>query len=170
MAHEESKLPTYEEVSAFLYEVGGKIYNRVSRGSNAPMDGESGTIDSHNYRVVRLFGVNYKTHRLVWLLNHKRWPKDQVDHINHDRIDNRIENLREVGFLENSKNVPLRKDNVSGVVGVRWYDRYGKWHSQIAVKGKSIHLGYFLDKFEAMCTRKSAEIEYGFHENHGARR
>ena len=91
----------------------------------------------------------------------------QVDHINHDRTDNRIENLRLVNANENGKNQKASVRNKSGVVGVSWKKSKNKWHSQIMVNGKQIHLGFFDNIDEAKKARIDAERKYGFHENHG---
>lgn len=94
----------------------------------------------------------------------------QVDHINHDRTDNRIENLRLVNANENCKNQKASTRNKSGVVGVSWKSQKNKWHAQIMVDGKQIHLGFYddiNDAKDAKDARKVAERKYGFHENHG---
>lgn len=112
----------------------------------------------------------YRAHRLIWLYMTGEWPKDQIDHINHIRNDNRWCNLREATYQENQRNRTNPKNNKSGVCGVRWREKRNRWSSQIKVNRKAKHLGSFTDKFEAICARKSAENKYGFHENHGAAR
>ena len=90
-----------------------------------------------------------------------------IDHINGIRNDNRPENLRSVSISENNKNVSKSTRNTSGVVEVYYYANIGKWRADIKYDNKYKHLGCF-DKFEdAVLARKKAEIEYGFHENHG---
>jgi hypothetical protein len=109
----------------------------------------------------------YVIHRVIWCHVYGEWPdKDMViDHINGDKRDNRLQNLRLVTHSENSKNLSRSKSNLSGVVGV--HKRDGKWIAQIRNNYKHIALGSF-DNFEdAVAARKEAELEYGFHENHG---
>lgn len=89
-----------------------------------------------------------------------------IDHINHDKTDNRIENLRQVTHSENHKNRKYRK-NTSGCTGVNIYKRTGKWIVTIAIEGVGTNLGYYSDFFEACCVRKSAEVQHGYHLNHG---
>jgi len=96
-------------------------------------------------------------------------PKE-IDHINSDGLDNRLINLRNVDHLENGKNQKMKSNNISGVTGVSWNKKRSKWHANIGIKKRKIHIGYFFDKFEAVCARKAAEIKYGFHENHGLSR
>jgi hypothetical protein len=93
-------------------------------------------------------------------------PKNmEVDHINHNTLDNRKCNLRIVTRSQNNMNHGLRKDNTSGVVGVRLHS-CGKWVARIFINGKEQHLGLFLTKEEAITARKEAEIalfgEYRF--------
>jgi len=96
-----------------------------------------------------------------------KWPKKYTDHINHIRDDNRLLNLREATDGENQKNSSQRKDNTSGITGVGIHKQSGKWQARIKLDSKLKHLGLFDDKFEAICSRKSASNKYGFHENHG---
>ena len=68
---------------------------------------------------------------------------------------------------ENGKNRPMQKNNTSGVVGVHRCKTHNRWVAYTKVDGKFINLGYFKDKFEAICARMSANNKYGFHANHG---
>lgn len=90
----------------------------------------------------------------------------QIDHINGITDDNRIENLRCVTQKQNQQNRKMPKTNKSGIVGVS-ITIHNKWYATIWKDGKQISLGIYLDFFEAICARKSAEIKYGFHKNHG---
>lgn len=123
--------------------------------------------DSYGYRAGRIYDREYKAHRLLWLLYSGRWPDDQIDHINGDKADNRIANLRAVPQSENNKNKPVPTNNTSGVIGVHRYRKNGYWQAEITVNGKARYLGRFRSIEEAAAARKAAEIEFGFHENHG---
>lgn len=88
-------------------------------------------------------------------------PKGKVvDHINHDRLDNRKCNLRICTYQQNNMNLSLRNDNSSGYAGICWYKSRNKWVTKIIVNGKSIHLGYFENKEDAIKARKEAEEKY----------
>ena len=106
-------------------------------------------------------------HRLAWLYVHGVWPKDQIDHINHVKTDNRMVNLREVTRSENQKNRTLNVGSKSGVAGVRWRKQMGKWESNIRVNGKDLYLGCYASKEKAIARREMANILHGYHENHG---
>lgn len=125
-------------------------------------------IDKTNgYICFTLFDKPYRAHRAAYAIHHGVWPKNQIDHINGIRDDNRILNLRDVSNQENSKNQKRSSRNTSGVVGVYWCNKEDKWRSQIAVVGRVKTLGAFTNKLDAIAARKQAEIDYGYHENHG---
>lgn len=126
----------------------------------------AGTL-SHGYVVITIDSKVYRAHWLAWIFVNGDCDIDQIDHINGNRSDNRISNLRMVNNKENSKNSSLGKNNKSGILGVSWDKKRAKWKSRIFNDGKEIHLGRFEDFFEACCARKSAERYYGFHLNHG---
>lgn len=83
-----------------------------------------------------------------------------VDHKNHDRLDNRKENLRVCTRLQNNYNRQIRSDNVSGYKGVSWNSQVQKWMVQIQYEGKKVHLGKFNNKEEAAQAWNEAAIKY----------
>ena len=105
-----------------------------------------GCTTSKGYRQIRIHGKWYKAHRLIWLLETGRWPTNQIDHINGDKLDNRFCNLRDVDNFTNSRN---RKNNTSGVVGVSFDKVNQKWVSQTYIDGKARNLGRYDTKEEA---------------------
>ena len=125
------------------------------------------SFDTAGYLRVGYKGIRYSCHRLAWLYVYGVWPKE-IDHINHNRKDNRILNLRNISHRDNMMNASKRKDNKSGVTGVCWDKANNKWQAYIIVNGKNINLGRFVSKSDAVKTRKNASIKYSFHENHGA--
>ncbi|WP_181425564.1 HNH endonuclease signature motif containing protein [Methylobacterium sp. B4] len=119
------------------------------------------------YARIAIFNRRYYAHRVAWALQTGAWPTREIDHINGNKKDNRLANLREVAELENSRNQPLRKANTSGVHGVRWKEQINRWIAFIGIDGKFIHLGNFLTRAEAIAARRQAEAKAGFHRNHG---
>lgn len=128
---------------------------------------------NHNKKTdirITLGGETYLAHRLAWYYTTEKPPEDQVDHINGRNTDNRWINLREVSDLENKRNKRLYATNKSGLPGVWWNAKSRKWMAMIHVGGKRTILAYTDDFFEAVCARRRAEIQYGFHPNHGTDR
>lgn len=128
---------------------------------------EAGAIDKNGYRRIWLDGRLYRAHRLAWMVCHGDWPAKFIDHINGNRLDNRIINLRDATKSDNCRNTAIPKSNKSGVLGVSWRERDKRWIAQIRHGEKVIHLGSFTDFDAAVICRKSAEQLYGYHENHG---
>jgi hypothetical protein len=125
------------------------------------------TVHSKGYRCGGIDNRSYLTHRVIWALVYGTWPKDQIDHKNGDKIDNRLVNLRDVSHAENRKNVSKQSNNTSGACGVRWDKRREKWQAQIMVGRKFHHLGLFTSFDDAVAARRAADKLYGFSERHG---
>jgi len=97
------------------------------------------------YIGIRIFGKKYLAHRLAWLWINGEMPK-QIDHVNRDRMDNRIKNLRIATQAQNAVNVPRKSAN--GFRGVTWHKR-GKWQVRVRFCNRVHHIGYFDDIEEA---------------------
>ena len=143
----------------------GKLFNNANRGKGK-MGGEAGSNHNKGYRWVFVDGRRYLTHRVIWMMLYGNWPRE-IDHINHLRADNRLKNLREVSQTENFRNQTKYTNNTSGVCGVVFNKRSGKWKAQMRVCGQSKGFGEYYHWFDAVCARKSAEHKYGYHINHG---
>lgn len=115
-----------------------------------------GTVDGHFLLA----------HRVAWALHFGYWP-DRLDHMNGDRADYRICNLRQVDQAENMRNVARSTRNTSGVTGVSFNAASNKWAAYISARDGLKHLGYFACKTAAMLARKAAEARHGYHPNHG---
>ena len=120
------------------------------------------------YMRLKIYGRLYPAHRVIWALVNGSWPVNQIDHVDGDGLNNRIENLRDVAPADNAKNRKRYDRNTSGVAGVT--RRQSKWIARIRVNGRLIHLGLFADLEDARTARKNAEAKYGFHANHGQSR
>ena len=108
------------------------------------------------YITIQINKKHYKAHRLAWLYVYGEWPKNQIDHINGIRNDNRIENLRDVSVRENSSNGVEHRNNK--LIGA-YITKDKKWKSQIQINKKLIYLGIYnteLEAHNAYITKKEA--------------
>lgn len=162
---------TQEELHADLsYDPDTGVFRR--RSGAMVGDSEAGTVNGSGYREIRVRTQRYLAHRLAWFYVYGVWPKEQIDHINRIKTDNRIANLRDVTPLENSQNrLPQSRwsprvsdtgvDTAGRVRGVVWRKDVSKWVAYISVNGKQKHLGYFLTVEGANLARIEAEVEFG---------
>ena len=104
---------------------------------------------------------SFNVHRICWFLHSGKWPDDQVDHIDGDRSNNKISNLRSATNQQNCFNTKKYSNNRSGFKGVSFHKKSGKWRAQIRYQ-YVIHLGYF-DKVEeaSAAYEKKAEELFG---------
>ena len=167
-----AQLPTQEELSAiFDYDqTTGVLFWKPRAGDvswNKVIGGKpSGCLDSKGYIRIRTNGAVWVAHRVIWKLIHGEDP-DFIDHINGIRHDNRVGNLRSVTQTENARNTKRKRHNTSGVSGVHWRSKDQRWAATIHNEGKLIRLGQYRSFEDAVKARKTAEIKYGYHENHG---
>ena len=105
----------------------------------------AGSFNNKGYIAIGCDGKEHKAHRLAWLWIHGAWPSKQIDHIDGDKSNNRLANLREATNTENQQNRRrARRDNKSGgLIGAQFHRHTGKYTSKIGVGGKSIYLGLF---------------------------
>jgi hypothetical protein len=103
---------------------------------------------------------SYLAHRLAWLYITGDWPKEEIDHINMIRNDNRWCNLREATHSQNFHNRIKYRNNRSGIKGVCWNKKAGKWMVEIMINKVKIYLGLFSNLDEARKVRENASIEY----------
>ncbi|HEX5183606.1 MAG TPA: HNH endonuclease [Allosphingosinicella sp.] len=120
-------------------------------------------LSTDGYRKGRLSGRELLAHRVIWKLVHGLDP-DHIDHIDGDRSNNKLANLRSVTPSENNRNRRQPKTNTSGAIGVCWVESEGAWVAYVRV-----HLGYF-DRFEdAVAAREEAARRFAYHPYHGKR-
>ncbi|HEX8610196.1 MAG TPA: HNH endonuclease [Telluria sp.] len=119
----------------------------------------AGHVSQEGYVHLGIAGKTIKAHRLAWLLTHGGLP-EIIDHINGNRADNRIANLRAVTASQNRMNAAPRSDSKSRTKGVSWAAREGKWNAQIHVDGKKKFLGYFVEFEAAKVAYEKASKQY----------
>lgn len=125
--------------------------------------------DHGGYNYGSISNKKIRAHRAAWMMYYgEDIPYGmQIDHIDGQRGNNRIANLRLVRPVDNSRNMKKSSRNNSGCVGVTLSKRTNKWRAYIHVGIRHIALGSFHKIEDAVAARKAAEMEYGFHPNHG---
>lgn len=143
--------------------------SRTLNGWNARYAGKEAfyTLSNTGYRQGYIHDRMYHAHRVVFALAHGRWPEGNIDHIDHDGLNNAPSNLREVSQADNMRNQRLYSNNATGVCGVHLDKRSGKFCAEIGSKDNRERLGRFFTLEEAAAARREAEKRKGFHENHG---
>ena len=140
----------------------GILYRKRVKETKVKKEGQvTGSVMKNGYRICSVFNRLFLVHRLVFMMFRGYFP-EFVDHINHNRDDNRIENLREAQRRDNNRNAKRGKNNKSGCPGVYWDKTREKWIAAICIDYKTINLGGFPSFLDAVAARKAAENrEYG---------
>ena len=113
------------------------------------------------YLTVMIDGEMIRGHHIVWFYVHRKWP-EQLDHINGDKLDNRIMNLREATKSQNHMNRSAQANCSSGYKGVSYHKSSGRWMARIGKDKKRIHLGYYPSPQDAAnAYRVAALVEHG---------
>ena len=143
--------------SLYAYDPDTGLFNYRVATKMKKVGDPAGYVANHGYVVLLVGKKIYLAHRLAWLYIHGRWPDKNLDHINKDLVDNRMANLRECLQVENMQNKRQYRNNSSGCTGVVWNKKSRRWQAQIQVRGKNVHLGFFVLKDDAIKARKEAE-------------
>lgn len=142
---------THEDISEILEyhpEVGGScLVWKKRQAKNTIVGARAGRRHYSGYWEIRAYYKLHKAHRLVWLLNTKEWPKCNIDHIDGDPSNNRIENLRQCTQSENNQNQIAQRSHRRLPIGVS--TRGGKFRARIMLHGKERQLGMFKTPEEA---------------------
>jgi hypothetical protein len=129
--------------------------NRTVVGSIA------GTFTVKGYVKIQIDRRMYSAHRLAWFYFYGTWPDGIIDHINRNKKDNRIINLRVVSASQNMRNCDLRATNTSGHKGVSYFAHRRKWAAQIRIHGKNWVVGMFDTPEAASAAYKNAAESNG---------
>lgn len=119
-------------------------------------------IERQGYKVGSVFSALYKAHRVIWAIEFGHWPPEYVDHIDMDKTNNVLSNLRLATRQQNRANTRANGNSLSGVKGVYRHSDNVRWRAQIAVSGVKKHLGLFADIEDAKAAYARAIFEaYG---------
>ena len=145
--------------SDFKYE-DNKMY-RLSKKHNKWTCCNDVKLDSRGYIRIRINKKLYQLHRIIYKYHNEDWDltysyNNEIDHININPLDNKIENLRVVNNSQNLKNRNKFKNCSSKYKGVSWYKPTNKWRADILIDGKRKYLGYFTNEEEAHLAYKKA--------------
>lgn len=142
----------------------GQFTNRITRNPRALVGQRAGDPTGTGYWRVQINKSRYQAHRLVWLWAYGQFPDRQIDHINGDRSDNRLANLRLATNKENHENVKLRADSATGVRGVHLHTRGNRYIAQVCHNGVGKHIGSFRSLEDAQAAvRKARDSVFTHH-------
>lgn len=128
----------------------GLFFRKVASAQSVRVGDVAGSLKKDGYIFISVDGRIYRAHRLAWLYIHGEWPKNELDHIDCVRSNNRISNLRDVDRITNSTNARVGRINgTSGLLGVSWDRVNKKWVAQITSGGKNKKIGRFEKKEDA---------------------
>ena len=136
---------TQEYIQSLFNYGDGFLYWKINKSQRIHIDDKAGTLNNTGYYSIGINGKIYRNHRLIFLYHYGYLPK-QLDHIDRNKLNNKIENLREATQSQNMMNRKSFKNTSSQYKGVTWDRKNQKWLSQIKINKKLIHLGRF--KFE----------------------
>lgn len=156
-----------ELLEHLLYdEVTGEVFWKKKPSQKTAIGAKVGYVSADGYMYFGFQKKTLKLHRAIFLMLHGYLPAF-IDHVDHNRLNNRRNNLVAATAADNTRNCSLQKNNRSGVVGVSWSSHRNKWVAMIWHQSKAIPLGRFNEFDEAVMARKHAERAYGYHANHG---
>ena len=145
----------------------GELFYKISPLPKIKVGSKAGTVNKDGYAKVTINSKKYCVHRVVFMMQHGYLPKE-IDHINCNPSDNRIENLREVTRTQNRYNVIGYKNNTSGVKGLTFNKKLNKWELSMNVNGKRKYIGVFKDFELAELVAMEARDKYhGTYANNG---
>lgn len=159
-------LPYHKKLSNRIYWRDGKPYWNEDYSPRARKNSIAGCLDRCGYRriIIKINGKGkaISSSRLRWFMESGELPRDMVDHIDHDRDNNKIENLRESCYSTNNRNTTSHNGSTSKYLGVHWRRDNKKWVAQIKDNGERVYLGQFSDEEEAgLAYNKEAVLRHG---------
>lgn len=147
--------PVERIIELFNYDQYTGIVTRKTKRAQFKAGSVVGTKHISGYLAARVDGNIYLLHRLIWCIVYGNWPDCYIDHIDGNKKNNIISNLREATHTENTQNAKIREDNTSGIKGVHYSNKLDKWVARVQTENKRVHLGAFSTLEEAQdCIEK----------------
>lgn len=141
---QKEKVLTLERLKyALNYDPLSGIFTRASVMTGSSIGSVCGSKKPTGYIIITIDRFLYRAHRLAWLYIHGEWPEGDVDHINRNRSDNRISNLRCVTRSQNLLNSQLRSDSKTKIKNVCFNKQANKYQVTFTFTGKQIHAGFY---------------------------
>jgi HNH endonuclease len=155
-------LPSQEELYRLFEYKEGNLYWKIKASRRIKIGDKAGCLLSCGYIQLKIYTVNYLIHRIIWCYHFGPIvDKLQIDHIDGNKTNNIIENLRLATNSQNQfNNKRARRNSKSHILGVDWSKASSKWRAQICKNNKKIHLGFFVNQEDAIAARKAAELQY----------
>lgn len=164
---------TQELIKSLFNYHDGKLFWKQNRANNKVKSGDRADIlhKKSGYFRTCIDSIRYKSHNIIFLYHHGHIP-EIVDHIDCDRTNNKIENLRAANKKQNNDNNRIRKDNSSGIKGISIYKDKNCIHAQLQHNGKKYHKHFFPINESNMESAKQwiieiRKIHHGEFSNHG---
>lgn len=132
---------------------------RETRAHNAKQGSIAGWRATNGYLWITVNDQRYLAHRLAWFYVHGVWPDAEIDHVDHDRLNNRLENLRRATSEENRRNSGKRRNGKHKWRGI-YFRSPNCWYARITVSGKVIRIGVFKDAADAAQAYNFAAVEH----------
>ena len=155
-------LPSQEELHRLFEYKEGNLYWKIKPNRRIKIGNKAGSLHGTGYVHLKINTVEYRMHRIIWAYHYGAIPSNlQIDHIDGDKVNNTIKNLRLATHGQNqSNNKRAYRNSRSSILGVYWHKRDRKWSAEIKTNSKSIYLGCFANQEDAIAARKAAELQY----------
>lgn len=152
----------------FRYEDGKLYWINAPKRKPFLAGAEAGSLNGNGYRAVKIDGKRFMCHRIIYEMLIGEIPEGMViDHINGNKLDNDISNLRVASVSLNARNCRMNSKNKSGFNGVSFYPRTGRYVAFSRSHGKHVHIGYFETMEDACNARLTYDMKNEFTERHG---
>ena len=153
------RILTIDRVNTLFEYDNGRLRRKITKTWNSPAGSYAGSVNKRGHVNVQVDGVMWAAHQIIFLMFHGYIPKE-IDHVNRDKTDNRIENLRKCSSTENKGNIGLLSNNRSGYRGVSFNTHRKKWRAQIKIKGRQTYLGSFDSPIQAAIAYNNVALNH----------